>query len=65
MITIDNQQVMIEHYKDILHVTSTEIKLLMSDKTLVIQGDELKVLALSKYEVLVKGKLKGVVFQYE
>lgn len=65
MITIDKQQIMIEHYKDILHVASSEIKLLMKDCILIIQGEDLKVIALGKYEVLVTGKLKGLIFQYE
>lgn len=65
MITIDNRQIMIEHYKDVVHVASDEVKLKMKEHTICIQGKHLHVLALSKYEILIEGELEGVKFQYE
>lgn len=65
MITIDNRQIMIEHFKDVIHVASDEIKLNMKDNIMIIKGKRLCVLALSKHEILIEGDLEGVVFQNE
>ncbi|MCI8271767.1 MAG: hypothetical protein HFG16_05585 [Erysipelotrichaceae bacterium] len=65
MITIDNQQIMVEHYKDVIHVASDEIHLRMKDRILMIRGKKLQVCALSRYEILIEGKLESVMFGYE
>lgn len=65
MITIVKNQIMIEQYEEVLQVTSNEIKLRLPKRFLSIHGEELKVLALSQDEVLVEGKLEGLMFQYE
>lgn len=65
MITIHANQIMIEHYQEVIHVTSDEIRLRMNDYCLSIKGIQLHVLALSKYEILVEGKMEGIFFFYE
>lgn len=65
MITIDNRQVMVEHYTALLHVAADEIRLQMKQKILIIKGNQLSVLALSKYEIIIEGNLEGVIFEYE
>lgn len=65
MITIHANRIMIEHYQEVIHVTSSEIRLRMNDYCISIKGVQLHVLALSKYEVLVEGKMEGLLFLYE
>lgn len=65
VITIQANQIMIEHYQEVVHVTSSEIRLRMSEYMLLIKGIQLHVVALSKYEILVEGKMEGLSFLYE
>ncbi len=62
MITIAKNQMMIEHYQEVLHVTSKAITLRLKHQTLNIEGEELKVLALTKDEILIEGQWKGMQF---
>lgn len=65
VITIQNKQMMIEHYQRVIHVTSDEIKLDLKEHPLVIYGKNLQILALSKDEVLIEGQIEGLLFQHE
>lgn len=65
MISIDLNQMMIEHYKEVIHVTSSEIKIRMKANDIIIKGINLHIAALSKYEIYIEGTLEGILFQYE
>ncbi|MDE6476158.1 MAG: YabP/YqfC family sporulation protein [Erysipelotrichaceae bacterium] len=65
VISLDEKQVMIEHYQGIQNVTSCEIRVQMKTCVLVVKGQHLHVAAMSKYEIWIQGKLEGVLFEYE
>lgn len=65
MLSIDKNQVMIEHFKEITLVTSSCIKINMKSYSIAIEGKELHVLALGKDEVLLEGTLQNLAFVYE
>lgn len=65
MLSIDKNQVMIEHFKEITLVTSSCIKINMKSYSLMIEGKDLHVLALGKDEFLVEGTLQNLAFVYE
>lgn len=65
MITIQKNQMMIEQYEEVIHVTIKEIRLRLKDSILTITGDHLQVLALSKDECLLEGTIEGLLFSYE
>lgn len=62
MITIAKNQMMIEQYEEVLHVTSQEIRLRLQDRQLMITGVNLKVCALSQDEILIEGTIEGLMF---
>lgn len=62
VITIVKNQMMIEQYQEVLHVTSNAITLRLKDRMLSIDGEELKVLAMTKDEILIEGLWKGLTF---
>lgn len=65
MLSIDKNQVMIEHFKEITLVTSSCIKINMKSYSIAIEGKELQVLALGKDEILLQGTLQNLAFVYE
>lgn len=65
MITINANQMMVECYREVIHVSDVEVRLRMQEYSLQIHGKQLKILALSKDEVLLEGRLEGVQFLYE
>ena len=65
VITIHNNQLMIEKYRSVIHVTSDKIELDLKEKRLMIQGRQLQILELSKEEVLIEGKIEGLLCQNE
>lgn len=65
MLSIDKNQVMIEHFKEITLVTSSCIKINMKSYSIAIEGKELHVLALGKDEILLEGTLQNLAFVYE
>lgn len=62
VITIAKNQMMIEQYQEVLNVTSKAITLRLKDQMLSIDGEELKVMALTKDEILIEGRWKGLTF---
>lgn len=62
MITINANQIMIEQYDEVLHVSADAIRVRTKLQEIEIKGMELHILALSKYEVLIEGKLEGMIF---
>lgn len=65
MITYDDRQLMIERYKAILAVRKNEIKVQCAHYTLIIQGSDLKIAALTRDEILIGGTIATVVFENE
>lgn len=62
VITIVKNQMMIEQYQEVLRVTSDAITLRLKDRMLSIEGEDLKVSALTKDEILIEGQWKGLQF---
>lgn len=65
MLSIDKNQILIEHFKDIIHVDSSTIQVAMNSYHIAIKGTDLHVLALGKEEFLIEGMLKSLAFIYE
>lgn len=65
VITIQKNQIMVEQYEEVVHVTAKDIKLRMKHQQLQIIGEDLKVLALSKDEMLIEGTFEGLLFHEE
>ncbi len=65
MITIMKNQLMAEQYEELLQVTSDRICLRFCDRRMIIQGKDLKVLALTRDEILIEGKMEGMQFHEE
>lgn len=65
MISIDNDQIMIEHYQTLGHVDDHQITVIMKQYHLEIRGRNLSITALSKYEIMIHGHLESVGFAYE
>lgn len=62
VITIVKNQMMIEQYQEVLQITSKAITLRLKDRMMNIEGEGLKVLALTKDEILIEGEWKGMQF---
>ena len=65
MLSIDKNQMTIEHYQEVLLVSETLIKIRMPQMEISIRGDKLHMLALEKEEQLLEGCFLELTFQYE
>lgn len=65
MLSIDKNQIMVEHFKEITLVTATRIEISMKSYSIAIEGKDLHVLALGKAELLLEGSLQNLAFVYE
>lgn len=65
MLSIDKNQVMIEHYKELTHVSENRIQVTMKAYQITIDGCSLHVLALGKDEILLEGIVENLAFVYE
>lgn len=63
MLSIEQNQMMIEHYKQVIFVSKERILIQMKDNVLCIQGVDLYVATLAKEELLVIGTFKELVFE--
>jgi sporulation protein YqfC len=52
----------ITNYKNIVDIGSNRILILLNNKELIINGCNLYISALDKYEILIKGNIKGLEF---
>lgn len=62
VITIMQQQVMVERYQELLQVCADTIHIRFADRTMTISGTNLRVMALSQDEILIEGEIKGLQF---
>lgn len=62
MITIMKNQLMAEQYEELLQVTSDRICLRFANRRMIILGRDLKVLALTRDEILIEGQMEGLQF---
>lgn len=65
MIRLDNNFVSIVDYKKILKVGITEIHIAMGHNNILISGEDLMIYSLNKDEIILKGKILKVDFDYE
>lgn len=65
MLSIDKNQIMIEHFNRIAYVASDRIAVVMKDMTIDIIGSSLQVLALGKEEILIEGEMTELNFHHE
>ena len=65
MLSIDKNQVMIEHYRELTLVSETRIQVTMKSYRITIDGEQLQVLALGKDEILLEGSVQNLAFAYE
>lgn len=65
MIRIDDSFISIIHYKKIMKVSISEIHILMKHHDILIFGQDLYVYFLNKDEIILKGNILKVEFNYE
>lgn len=65
MLSIDKNQVMIEHYRELTLVSETRIQVTMKSYRITIDGEQLHVLSLGKDEILLEGSVQNLAFAYE
>ena len=61
--TIKNNMIDIENYIDIGNISDNEIILYISNKTIVIKGNKLKITKLLNNEILILGNYKNIFFK--
>ena len=64
-INICDGMVHLTNYKDIIDISSNKIIILLNDNRIIINGCNLYVCGLDKYEILIKGIIKGLEFNNE
>lgn len=64
MISIDHDQIMIENYKALGHVDEHHIEIILKTYRLDIVGKTLTIVALNKYEIMIKGNIESIGFDY-
>lgn len=65
MLSIDKNQIMMEHFQRIAYVSQERIAIVMKDMTIDVIGNALQVLALGKEEVLIEGTFTELKFHHE
>lgn len=65
MLSIDKNQIMIEHFQRVLYVSKECIKIELKDVFVSIIGDTMQVLALGKDELLIEGVFQELKFYHE
>lgn len=65
MLSIDHNQIMVEHYKEVTLVSEDVIELFMNSYKLKIVGEHLHVVALEKNEIHLTGMIHTLTFEYE
>ena len=65
MLSIEHNQMMIEHFEKVLYISNDQILIQMKDTRLCVKGSALHVAALGKHEILIEGTWKELVFDYD
>lgn len=65
MLSIENNKIMMEHYTELVSVTSSFVSVRFKGYQLHVKGEELKILALEATEIYMAGKLESIEFVYE
>lgn len=60
MLTLNKDQLMIEHYKAICRAQNDEVEVHMENYDLIIEGENLFMMAMTKDEILLKGTIHCV-----
>ena len=53
------------YYLDLIHLSDSLIELKLNEFLLTIEGEQLTISAMDKHELLIKGKIKNMRFNYE
>lgn len=65
MLSIEENQVVIEKYKELVQVSENKVELQMKSYGIIIEGDSLHILALEKQEILLQGCVRKISLAYE
>lgn len=65
MLSIENNQIMMEHYTEVVSVSSSQVQVRFKGYSLRIKGSDLKILALAASEIFMAGTLESIEFLYE
>ena len=65
MLSVEENQVVIEKYKELIQVSENKVELQMKSYGIIIEGDSLHILALEKQEILLQGCVRKISFAYE
>lgn len=65
MLSIHKNQIMMEHYKEILAVSGSSVSVRFDAYIIVVTGQDLRILALASSEIYLAGKLESIEFVYE
>lgn len=65
MLSVEENQVVIEKYKELIQVSENKVELQMKSYGIIIEGYSLHILALDKQEILLQGCVRKISFVYE
>ena len=65
MLSIEENQIVIEKYKELIQVSENKVELQMQSYGILIEGDGLHILALERQEILLQGCVQKISFAYE
>ena len=65
MLSIDKNQIMMEHFQRIAYVSNERIEIVQKDMRVEVIGNALQVLALGKEEILIEGAFTELLFHHE
>ena len=64
-ITINDKYLYIKNYSKVINTSFREIIITLNNKTIIINGNDLIISKMDKYDLLIKGNIKGIVFKDE
>lgn len=64
MIKLTNDRLFIDDFLDVLTIQQEEVIFLYKEYSIKVKGEALQVISFSKSEMIIKGKLLGVMFLY-
>ncbi len=65
MLSIEENQIVIEKYKELIQVNENMVELQMQSYGILIEGENLHILALERQEILLQGCVQKISFAYE
>lgn len=65
MLSINKDQIMMEHYKEIIQASDTSVRVRFEEYVIKVSGRDLHILALASSEIYLAGHLESIAFLYE